>query len=338
MKVKHTRSKDFAGQLMDEVNRAVDGLIADAEKDATRKRAAEKQRAPGATEAREEKPQANEQKSTTKPAGATLKAHRLAKLTPDMTSGEKIGLQRDIKKHGVREPIVVYQGEILDGRHRYAACRELGLECPSVEFRGTDKEAADLVMSLNLHRRHLDQAQKRELIEAMLKVNPKASDRSIAKTAKVDHKTVGAVRRKGEATGEIPQSSSRVGMNGVAKPLTASKPLTAPTGKQIAASFRESAALDRPRRVLRREVEALTGQVTLRSSTPERSAQVLLEAWEPRDLVKFYSELGYAMHLRGMISNWIEHIRDHVNAKAPGTFSDPVAQPTGASDGQPAAV
>lgn len=58
--------------------------------------------------------------------------------------------------------------------------------------------------------------------------------------------------------------------------------------------------------------------VTLRPGQPEESAHALLAAWEPRDLVKLYSELGYAMHQRGMLSNWREVIQDVLNAKAAG--------------------
>ena len=30
----------------------------------------------------------------------------------------------------------------------------------------------------------------------------------------------------------------------------------------------------------------------------------MLKAWEPRDIVKFYGELGYALHQRRMVTNW----------------------------------
>lgn len=61
-----------------------------------------------------------------------------------------------------------------------------------------------------------------------------------------------------------------------------------------------------------------SASVTLRPGVPEESAHALLQAWEPRDLVKFYSELGYAMQQRGMLSNWTDVIQDVLNAKAAG--------------------
>lgn len=46
----------------------------------------------------------------------------------------------------------------------------------------------------------------------------------IAEKARVDHVTVGAVRKAVEATGEIHQSDTRVGKNGVEKPATTATP------------------------------------------------------------------------------------------------------------------
>lgn len=171
-----------------------------------------------------------------------LEVHPIARLLPEMTSGEKTELQRDIKKHGQRQPIILYGGKILDGRHRYAACRELGVTPRTEEFKGDASAATALVLSLNLHRRHLNQEQKRELVKALVKVDPKASDRSIAKTAKVDHKTVAKVRSAAVDGGEIPHHAERIGVDGVAQPIKKTetsfvRPLS---GEKIAAAFRES--------------------------------------------------------------------------------------------------
>src|SRR5207249_2882923 len=65
------------------------------------------------------------------------------------------------------------------------------------------------VISANLHRRHLDRAQKRELIAKLLATSPARSDRATAELAKVDHKTIAAVRDDLEARGEIPHVEVR---------------------------------------------------------------------------------------------------------------------------------
>lgn len=134
----------------------------------------------------------------------TLVAHPFALLIPEMMADELVELERDIQAHGLRQPITLFENQILDGRHRYATCMKLGIE-PKVEtFTGTEAEAKALVLSLNVHRRHLTLKQKQELIEAELKRDPAQSDRAIGRKAKVDHKTVAKKRAEAAANGEIP--------------------------------------------------------------------------------------------------------------------------------------
>ena len=56
------------------------------------------------------------------------------------------------------------------------------------------------MLSANLRRRHLTAEQRRELIGKVLHATPDKSNRQIAETVKVDHKTVAAVRSEKEAT------------------------------------------------------------------------------------------------------------------------------------------
>jgi N6-adenosine-specific RNA methylase IME4 len=77
-----------------------------------------------------------------------------------MTDEEFEELKADIAANGLREPIWLHpDGRIIDGRHRYRACCELGLEPP---FRTWDGQGSlvGLVVSLNLHRRHLSESQR----------------------------------------------------------------------------------------------------------------------------------------------------------------------------------
>ena len=136
-----------------------------------------------------------------------LKPHPLADEIPEMLTDEYAGLVVDIKAHGLREPITLFEGMILDGRHRYRACMELGIEPKIVTFEGTRAEAWALVLSLNAHRRHLTIEQKQKIILAELTRDPTQSDRAIGKKAKVDHKTVAKARTK--ANGEIPHKAER---------------------------------------------------------------------------------------------------------------------------------
>ncbi len=87
-----------------------------------------------------------------------MKFHPLSELFPLMQGREFDELVADIKAHGLREPITTLDGMILDGRNRWRACEAAGREPFFETFRGEDPLA--WVVSLNLHRRHLDESQR----------------------------------------------------------------------------------------------------------------------------------------------------------------------------------
>jgi ParB-like chromosome segregation protein Spo0J len=84
--------------------------------------------------------------------------HDLANIFPTLADDEAKALARDISEHGLREPITLFEGKILDGRNRYIACLDAGVEPRFTHYRG-DNPAA-YVVSLNLKRRHLDESQR----------------------------------------------------------------------------------------------------------------------------------------------------------------------------------
>jgi DNA modification methylase len=67
-------------------------------------------------------------------------------------------LCEDIQKNGLLEPITLYQGEIIDGRHRYDACIKVGIEPRYFEYEGNDPVA--YVISKNNIRRQLNDIDK----------------------------------------------------------------------------------------------------------------------------------------------------------------------------------
>jgi ParB-like chromosome segregation protein Spo0J len=70
-------------------------------------------------------------------------------------------LAEDIRTRGLQEPIVLHRdGRIVDGRNRWLACRKAGVEPQTRIFEGEDGELVPFVVSLNLHRRHLDESQR----------------------------------------------------------------------------------------------------------------------------------------------------------------------------------
>lgn len=79
------------------------------------------------------------------------------------------GLVDSIKKYGLFDPILMWQGKIVDGRHRHKACLEAGVE-PQYEYLVDDMpfdKVRDRVVGENILRRHLTTGQ-RAMIAASL--------------------------------------------------------------------------------------------------------------------------------------------------------------------------
>ena len=91
-----------------------------------------------------------------------LAFHRLADLFPLMEGEELAALQADIVKNGLREPIVLYEEEILDGRNRYRAAPS---QARFTEYQGSDP--LGFVISANLHRRHLNESQRAMIADSL---------------------------------------------------------------------------------------------------------------------------------------------------------------------------
>lgn len=154
---------------------------------------------------------------------------------PPISAEDYQALFEDIKREKrVYMPIVVDErGVDIDGANRRKIWNELrtaGHEVEDLVFQvvhsKTESEKRSLARSLNLHRRHLTQEQRRLIIADELRENPSQSNRQVAKGLGVDDKTVGAVRRRLEGTAEIPQLDRTVGADGKERPST--RPAPAP--------------------------------------------------------------------------------------------------------------
>jgi hypothetical protein len=150
-----------------------------------------------------------------------FRVHPAADKLPRMTDAELRALSEDIRTNGLSATIdcrlIGKEREILDGRHRLDALEMAGIAPRPNAFRELELDDAAAVlhiMSMNVHRRHLNAEQKRQVIAELLKADPAKSDRQLGKIAKADHKTVAAQRDRMEATGEIPQVTERAGADG----------------------------------------------------------------------------------------------------------------------------
>jgi len=153
-----------------------------------------------------------------------LKIHPICDMVPKMSAEAFDALKIDIQKNGQIDPIWVKDGEIIDGRHRYRACRELGLKCHSKEYTGDDVES--FVISVTVSRRHLSKNQKAWFIKRLLALHPEHSSRAIAAVVGGSHNTVERIRSD-PTTGQFGQFTKRIGLDGRARPAARVAPTTA---------------------------------------------------------------------------------------------------------------
>ena len=87
-----------------------------------------------------------------------MEFHPVAAIFPLMEGQEFEDLKEDIRVNGLLESIWTFEGKILDGRNRYRACKEIGVEPKFREWGGDS--ALSFVVSMNLKRRHLTLGQR----------------------------------------------------------------------------------------------------------------------------------------------------------------------------------
>jgi len=112
-----------------------------------------------------------------------METHPAAEIFPLMSAAEYRALVEDIRQHGQREPIVLYDGRILDGRNRWRACQELGVEPRFIDWNEDDGVPSVFVVSRNLHRRHLNEAQRAEIAARLATRKPGRPQRVKEKVA-----------------------------------------------------------------------------------------------------------------------------------------------------------
>jgi hypothetical protein len=187
-----------------------------------------------------------------------LKIHPACELFPTMGAAELRELAQDIAAHGLRQKCVklIHPTEgvfLLDGRSRLDAIdmmSSLGLSqkkaIPEQRFiELSPKQVGDpyeFVVSLNLHRRHLTAAQKRDIIAKLLDAQPEKSDRQIAAAVKSSPTTVGGVRKSRVQSGHVPELAIRIDSKGRRQP--ARKPAT-PTAQ---AAVSRGAMMEAPKK------------------------------------------------------------------------------------------
>lgn len=77
-------------------------------------------------------------------------------LIPPLSIDERKQLEANIQRDGCRDPLVIWNGTLIDGHNRYEICTRLGIPFKTVEMAFPDREAAeDWIDANQLGRRNL---------------------------------------------------------------------------------------------------------------------------------------------------------------------------------------
>lgn len=141
---------------------------------------------------------------------AGYEVHPAAELFPMMSDDELQRLANDIGENGLNNPVVLYGGQLLDGRNRAKACEIAGEPMTWVEWEGKG-DPVPWVVSQNEHRRHLTNAQ-RAIIAAKIREHYKPAAKDRQKAAGGDHTTkLGKVsERSASDEAKRPRSKPRI--------------------------------------------------------------------------------------------------------------------------------
>ncbi len=140
----------------------------------------------------------------------TMQFHESPALFPMMKGSEYQDLVNSIKVNGLLEPIIIFQGKILDGRNRYRACLKAGVE-PRFSYLPDNINPWEYVWAVNAERRHLPPGQKAVIKILQLKQSETWRQAQMARIKEADRRRSEATReqhtisnpRRGESSGPV---------------------------------------------------------------------------------------------------------------------------------------
>ena len=184
-----------------------------------------------------------------------LPVHPAAELFPLMDADELRALGEDIRANGLQQAVIILSNSngdelLLDGRNRLDAMARVGIKfdlkryqpgwwkldifedgvptvnCDLADTIDESVDPYDYVIGANIHRRHLNAKDKRDLIAKVLKAKPDRSNLQIAREVKVTDKTVAKVRAGLKSRSEIPNVETRTDSKGRKQKARKPPPLT----------------------------------------------------------------------------------------------------------------
>jgi hypothetical protein len=166
--------------------------------------------------------------------------HPFSEVFPLLEGAPFEELADDIKAHGLREKIWLYDGKILDGRNRFLACRKAKIDPQFRKYTGKDPLA--FVVSVNIQRRHLDASQRAMAAAriATLRHGQRADlveEVPIGTSAATLNVGVRSVKRARKVLEEGSKDLQQAVAQGAVSVSKAAQVLELPKGKQLAAAI-----------------------------------------------------------------------------------------------------
>ena len=141
--------------------------------------------------------------------GVTYTVHSAAALFPLLPPSIYEDLVADIRKHGIRQPVLVFGTEIVDGRNRVRAGLEAGVPIP-IEQIADEETIYEIAASANLHRRSLVPSQRAYIAEQLHRMAVEARrerqalrDRARNRRWRLEHGAAGASPPHSGAGGDV---------------------------------------------------------------------------------------------------------------------------------------
>jgi hypothetical protein len=153
-----------------------------------------------------------------------MKNHPIADVWPMMDADKLQELADDIGKNGQLVSVWIYEGMILDGRNRYAACKMAGIEPKTQTYTGDEPTA--FAVSMNDKRRHMNKGQ---LAAIGAELEP-----FFARDAK---------KRQRESGGDKVSEAARAVMEKIPEPLTETKEIQLKKKQEGVARFEAAKSL-----------------------------------------------------------------------------------------------
>jgi ParB family chromosome partitioning protein len=191
--------------------------------------------------------------------------HPACALFPMMDADALEKLAEDIRAHGLRHPVILHDGKVLDGRNRLEACGRAGV-APDFEEWAGDGDPVEWVVSTNLHRRHLSTSQRAMVATRLANMRQGERTDLAQKTARLNQPA--AAKMLGVSRGAV-QQAAKVESKGTQALVSKVDDGTLPVSTA-------SEAADMPEAAQDRLVEAVTNAKTPQEA--RKAAREILKA------------------------------------------------------------